>query len=298
VPEGDSVWRAARRLSDALVGRTVTASDFRVPQLATTDLTGREVLAVESRGKHLLTRFSGGLTLHTHFKMDGAWQLVGHGKRLPRTFDDEIRVVLCTDGPTAYALRMPVVELLATAREDDAVGHLGPDLLGPAWDEPEVVRRLLTDPDRPVIEALLDQRNVAGIGNLWAVETCFLRGTSPWMPVREVELPAALRLVRRMLLHALDHPGQVTTGDTRRGRTHWVYGRAERPCRRCGTPVQFRDSTGTAYARETWWCPTCQPGPYPSLEDRPTRPGLRRGVNEESFGSRHRRLAGQPGYAR
>ena len=214
-----------------LVGRTVVRSDFRVPQLATADLGGRTITAFDSYGKHMLTRFSGGLTLHTHFKMDGAWQVVGPGKRLPRTFDDEIRLVLHTDGPTAYALRMPVLELVATAREDDVVGHLGPDLLGTSWDEDAAVERLLRDPGRPLVEALLDQKNLAGIGNLWAVETCYLRGHSPWTPVRDVDLRATVRLARRMLQHSLDHPGQVTTGNTRRGQTHWVLrqGRAALP---------------------------------------------------------------------
>jgi formamidopyrimidine-DNA glycosylase len=225
--------------------------------------------------------------------------VVGPGKVLPRTFDDEIRLVLQTDGPTAYALRMPVLELVETAHEDRVVGHLGPDVLGPTWDEGRAVANLLRDPGRPLVEALLDQKNLAGIGNLWAVETCYLRGHSPWTPVEAVDLQAVVQLARRMMRHSLEHPGQVTTGDTRRGRTHWVYGRAERPCRRCGTPVMFRDSvTGTPYSRETWWCPSCQPGPYPSLEDRPTRPGLRRGVNEESFGSRTKRMSGRPGYSR
>lgn len=297
MPEGDSVFKAAHRLREQLVGRQVVRSQFRVPQLATADLSGRQVTAFDSYGKHLLTRFSGGLTLHTHFEMDGAWQVVGPGRQLPPGFDDDIRLVLVTDGPTAYALRIPVLELLPTDREADVVGHLGPDLLG-AWDEDEAVRRLGQTPDRPLVEALLDQRNLAGIGNLWAVETCFLRGHSPWTPVRDVDLPAAVRLARRMMTHSLEHPGQVTTGDTRRGHTHWVYGRAERPCRRCGTPVAFRDAVPAGMLRETWWCPRCQPGPFPSLADRPTRPGLRRGVNEESFGSRTRRLSGRPGLAR
>ena len=281
-----------------LVGRTVVRSEFRVPQHATADLSGRQVTAFDAYGKHMLTRFSGGLTLHTHFEMDGAWQVVGRGKVLPRTFDDEIRLVLRTDGPTAYALRIPVLELLETADEGRVVGHLGPDVLGPTWDEDGAVANLLRDPERPLVEALLDQKNLAGIGNLWAVETCYLRGHSPWTPVRDVDLRAVVRLARRMMQHSLEHPGQVTTGDTRRGMTHWVYGRAERPCRRCGTPVMFRDSGPGPYERETWWCPSCQPGPSPSLEQRPTRPGLRRGVNEESFGSRTRRMAGRPGYSR
>jgi formamidopyrimidine-DNA glycosylase len=298
VPEGDSVWKAARRLREQLVGRTVVSSDFRVPQHATADLSGAVVTAFDSYGKHMLTRFSNGLTLHTHFEMDGSWQVVGPGKVLPRDLEDEVRLVLRTDGPTAYALRMPVLELLRTADEDRVVGHLGPDVLGPGWDEDEAVRRLSADPDRPLVEALLDQKDLAGIGNLWAVETCYLRGVSPWTPVRDVDLRAAVRLARRMMRHSLEHPGQVTTGDTRRGMTHWVYGRAERPCRRCSTPVAFRDSGPGPYERETWWCPHCQPGPYPTLEQRPTRPGLRRGVNEESFGSRTKRMSGRPGFAR
>ncbi len=301
MPEGDSVWKAAARMRVALVGRTVVRSDFRVPQHATAELAGRRVTAFDSYGKHMLTRFDGDplLSLHTHFEMDGAWQLVGAGKSLPASFEDEIRLVLRTDGPAAYALRMPVLELLATVEEPAVLGHLGPDLLGAGWDEDEALRRLGADPARPLVEALLDQRNLAGIGNLWAVETCYLRGCSPWTPVAGVDLAAAVRLARRMMQHSLTHPGQVTTGDTRRGRTHWVYGRAERPCRRCGTPVAFRDSVpGRPYARETWWCPRCQPGPFPTLSDRPTRPGLRRGVNEESFGSRTRRLSGRAGYSR
>ncbi len=290
-------------MAAGLVGQTVVRSDFRVPQHATADLSGRTITAFDSYGKHMLTRFSPladlpGLTLHTHFEMDGAWQLVGAGKALPRSFDDEVRLVLRTDGPTAYALRMPVLELLATSDEAGVLAHLGPDILGD-FDEDEAVRRVAADPSRPLVEALLDQRNLAGIGNLWAVETCYLRGVSPWTPVAEVDLRAAVRLAQRMMRHSLDHPGQVTTGDTRRGRTHWVYGRAQRPCRRCGTPVGFRDAVaGTPYARETWWCPSCQPGPVPSLAERPTRPGLRRGVNEESFGSRTRRMSGSPGMAR
>ncbi len=285
-------------MREHLVGRLVTRSDFRVPQYATVDLAGQTVTAFECVGKHLLTRFSGGLTLHTHLLMDGSWQAVGQGKQLPRAFDDEIRLVLHTDGASGVALRMQVMDLLPTADEARVVGHLGPDLLG-AWDEAEAVRRLASAPERPLVEALLDQKNLAGIGNVWAVETCFLRGVSPWTPVAAVDLVATVRLARRMLRHAVDRSGMVTTGDTRRGQTHWVYGRAERPCRRCGTPVQYRDLVpGAAYGRETWWCPRCQPGPFPTLAERPSRPGARRGVNEESFGSRSRRLNGAPGLTR
>lgn len=184
MPEGDSVWLAAQRMGAGLVGRRLTGSDFRVPRHATADLRGATVLAFTSYGKHMLTRFDSGLTLHSHFRMDGSWTLLSAGRRLPRAVEGDIRVVLTTDdGSMAYGLRLPVVNLLPTARECDVIGHLGPDILGPAWDESEALCRLSADAGRPVVEALLDQRNLAGIGNLRAVETLYLRGVSPWSPV-------------------------------------------------------------------------------------------------------------------
>ena len=281
MPEGDSVRLAARRMHAALAGRRIVASQFRVPALATADLAGATVLEFAPYGKHMMLRTDTGWTLHTHFRMDGSWTVLGPGRRLPRSLDADVRVLLVTDaGTTAAGLRLPVVDLLPTAEESRVLGHLGPDVLGDDWADAgaaEAARRLAAVPERPVCEALLDQRNLAGIGNLWAVETLFLRGVGPWRPVGEVDLPPLLRLARRMMTYALSHPGQVTTGDTRRGRTHWVYGRAGEPCLRCGTPVQVRDATGRAYERETWWCPVCQPGPAPTLTDRPWRNGMRRG---------------------
>ncbi|MFC3690043.1 DNA-formamidopyrimidine glycosylase family protein [Aquipuribacter hungaricus] len=273
MPEGDSVWRVARRLEAGLSGRTVLRSDLRVPRSATADLSGQTVLTTVPRGKHLLTRFSGGLTLHTHLRMTGSWTVVGAGKRLPRHLDDTVRVVLATAGPTAYALDMPVVELLRTDREDDVVGHLGPDLLGPGWDPAEAVRRLSRDPARPLAAALLDQRNLAGIGNLWANELCFLRGRSPWTPVGEVDLPPLVDLAHRLLRFSVSgavtgqNTSQVTTGDPRKGRNHWVSGRAGRPCLRCGTTVRVVEEVpDDPERRRTWWCPRCQPGPQPPAD--------------------------------
>ncbi|MEP6462318.1 MAG: Fpg/Nei family DNA glycosylase, partial [Frankiaceae bacterium] len=124
----------------------------------------------------------------------------------------------------------------------------------------EAVRRLRMQPARPIVEALLDQRNVAGIGNMWAGETCYLRGAHPWQPTGEVDLAALLRLARRMMRQAAETGVQVTTGNPRRGETHWVYGRAGLPCRRCGAIISFSPGTpGKPYQRETWWCPRCQP---------------------------------------
>ena len=270
MPEGDSVWRVAQRLEAGLSARPVTRSDLRVPRFATADLSGRSVVTTVSRGKHLLTRFSGGLTLHTHLRMTGGWTVVGAGKRLPRHLEESVRVVLVTDGPTAYALDTPVVELLRTDREVDVVGHLGPDLLGDDWDPEEAVRRLWAAPHRPLAAALLDQRNLAGIGNLWANELCFLRGRSPWTLVGEVDLPPLVDLARRLLLFSVSGvrtgrpTAQATTGDPRKGRNHWVSGRAGRPCLRCGTTVRVVEEVqADPGRRRTWWCPRCQPGPPP-----------------------------------
>lgn len=260
MPEGDTVRLAATRLHRALTGSVIVHSDFRVPQLATADVAGARVLDFSSYGKHLLGRFDTGLTLHTHLRMDGSWQVLAPGRR-PGRRDADVRVVLTAEtGTMALGLRLPVVELLRTEDEHTAIGHLGPDILAPDFDEDEAVRRLAATPDRPVVAALLDQRNLAGIGNLWAGETLFLRGIEPWTAIGDADVRAAVGLARRMMTYALTHPGQVTTGNTHRGATHWVYGRAGEPCRRCGTPIAFRPAGPDRYDRDTWWCPSCQPG--------------------------------------
>jgi formamidopyrimidine-DNA glycosylase len=265
VPEGDSVFLLARTLDRAVRGRVVARTDFRLPRLATRDLAGREVLEHVTHGKHLLTRFSGDATLHSHLLMDGSWTITRPGTVLPRRVQHEVRVVLETDtGRTAWGLNLHQVDPVPTDEEHRLVGHLGPDPLREDWDAEEAVRRLGSDPDRPVVSALLDQRLVAGWGNLWANELCFLRGISPWTPVRDVDLPALVRLGARALRHSATTPNgfQVTTGDRRRGEQHWVSGRAGRPCLRCGTTVRVVDAVpNDPDQRRTWWCPTCQPGP-------------------------------------
>jgi endonuclease VIII len=264
VPEGDTVWLAGRRLHQTLAGQRLTATDFRVPQLATTDLSGREVREVASRGKHLLIRIEPDLTLHTHFLMDGEWHLYRHGTRWRGGPAWQVRVVLATAGWDAVGYRLPVVDLLPTAEEDRVVGHLGPDLLGPDWDVAEAVRRLTAQPERPIGEALLDQRNLAGIGNLYKAEVLFLSGVHPWAPVGEVaDLPGMVELARRLLLLNRDRPAQVTTGDPRRGRQHWVYDRDGKPCRRCGTPLARGMQGEPPRSRAAYWCPSCQPASHP-----------------------------------
>jgi formamidopyrimidine-DNA glycosylase len=249
----------------------VARGELRVPAHATADLSGWTVTGTATHGKHLLTRLrregEEPLTLHTHLRMDGEWALTGPGRRLPARLAPDVRVLLVTDaGRTAAALRMPVVELLRTAAEADVVGHLGPDLLDPRMDAAEAVRRLAAGPTRPLVAALLDQRVMAGLGNLWANELCFLLGRSPWTPVGEVDLPRVVaRAARALRFSASGATGyQVTTGNTRPGQEHWVAGRAGQPCRRCGTPVQMvAEVPGDPGRRRTWWCPRCQPGPPP-----------------------------------
>jgi len=259
MPEGDTVWQAAQRLHEALAGRVLARSDFRVPRYATTDLAGRRVTESLARGKHLLTRVEGGLTVHTHLKMEGRWQVRPARGRPPA--DHRIRLVLANDAWQAIGYQLGVVEVLPTGQEATVVGHLGPDLLGPDWDGAEAVRRLLADPQRPAGQALLDQRNLAGIGNVYRCELLFLRGIHPGQPVGEIRDPAAVvDLARRLLAANKSRAGHITTGRPQRGQENWVYGRAGRPCRRCGTPIQ-RASQGTdPEGRVTYWCPHCQPG--------------------------------------
>ncbi|MFG3260218.1 Fpg/Nei family DNA glycosylase [Streptomyces sp. NPDC048172] len=269
MPEGDTVWRTAHTLHDALADRTLTRTDLRVPKLATVDLSGRRVLDVTPRGKHLLTRVEGGLTLHSHLGMDGSWRLTGGqygryaaGKGGPA---HQIRAVLATDTLTATGYRLPVLELLRTLEEHSVVGHLGPDLLGPDWDPAEAERRLLADPARPLAEALLDQRNLAGIGNVYAAELCFLARTSPWAPVGSLTppLPSRLLTVAKRLLEAnKDRPVRRTTNGSRPDRNLAVYGREHRPCHRCGASVRVGEYGPPGRSRSIWYCPHCQPAPH------------------------------------
>jgi endonuclease VIII len=262
VPEGDTVWRACHRLNEALAGRVLTRSEFRVPSLAATDLTGVAVREVASRGKHQLFRFSNEFTLHTHFRMDGAWKIYPHGQRWSGGPAFEIRAVLATGDHDAVGYRLPVIELISTAAEDTVVGHLGPDLLGRDWNLEEAVRRIATQPDRPIGEALLDQRNLAGLGAFYRAELLFLQGVHPRTPVRQVR--NLERIVERgqLLLQANRwRPEQSTTGDLRPGRRSYVYQRSGQPCRRCGTRIRTEELGPPGEERRSYWCPRCQPGP-------------------------------------
>jgi endonuclease-8 len=254
MPEGDTVFHAARELRGALAGRALTRSDFRVPRFAVTNLSGRTVTEVVPRGKHLLIRTDNGLTVHTHLKMEGRWRIAPASERLRESY--RIRLILANDQWRATGYELGIVELLPTAQEERITGHLGPDLLGPDWDQAEAVRRLSADPERSAGEALLDQRNLAGIGNVYKSELLFLRGIRPWRPVGKIhDVDALVSLGHRMLNANKDRVKRVTTGDARRGHETWVYGRRGQPCRRCGTRIRWAELGD----RITYWCPSCQP---------------------------------------
>jgi endonuclease-8 len=263
VPEGDTVFRTARVL-DQLAGQVLTRTDFRVPQHANADLAGGTVLETVSRGKHLLTRIDRGderFSLHTHLKMEGSWKVVRRGQRWPRSATNA-RVVLETDRLTAIGFSLGVVELLPRDAEPDVVGHLGPDLLGPDWDEEQALANLRRDPERPLREALLDQTNLAGVGNMYAAELCFTSGVHPETPVASVpDLPRLVRRAQQMLLLNKERWVQSTTGDLRERERMWVYRRDKSPCRRCGTPIVVEMQGPAGRDRASYWCPSCQPRP-------------------------------------
>ena len=258
MPEGDTVHRTARRLHRALSGHTLTGTDFRVPQLATSDLTGARVVETVARGKHLLTRIAGDeeRTLHTHLKMEGSWRVYARGERWKRPAH-QARVVLVTSTHQAVGFSLGIVELIPTSQEPDVVGHLGPDLLGPDWDEVEALRRLREDPARPLAEALLDQTRLAGIGNMYSSELCFVSGLNPRTPIAEVpDLARLVRLAKQMLEQNVTRATQATTGNLRE--PFWVYRRDKAPCRRCGTSIEVAMRGEPGRERASYWCPRCQ----------------------------------------
>lgn len=259
MPEGDTVWQAARRLDAALTGHILTECDIRVPRYATVDLSGETVDSVVSRGKHLLTRI-GEYTIHTHLKMEGSWQVYPRGARWRRPAH-QARIVLGTEDTVAVGFSLGITEVVDRSDEESVVGHLGPDLLGRNWDAAVATSNLVAAGNRPIGEALLDQRIMAGIGNVYRNEICFLRGVDPRTPTDQVaDLPKMVDLAHRLLNANRDRPVRVTTGDRRPGRRDWVYGRGGKPCLRCGTLIvagEFGEEPGRE--RSIFYCPNCQP---------------------------------------
>lgn len=258
MPEGDTVWRTARHLHEALAGRQLTRTDFRVPAFATVDLSGARVDEVVSHGKHLLIR-TADHSIHSHLKMEGAWhvQPLGTDWRRP---GHSARAVLENVEWQAIGYSLGILEVLARSDEHTAIAHLGPDLLGPEWDLDEAVRRITVDPERPVFLALMDQRNLAGFGNEYVNELLFIMGLSPHRPVGEVtDIRRVVSRGQRMLDVNKSRVDRSFTGSTRTGEDRWVYRRERARCRRCGTPLrhgQLGDRPTTE--RNIFWCPSCQ----------------------------------------
>ncbi|GEC98139.1 formamidopyrimidine-DNA glycosylase [Kocuria varians] len=331
MPEGDSVYRQCKMLREALEGAVVESSDFRVPSLATSDVSGRTVVAVVPRGKHILIRLSAApdaaqmrsgaepLTLHSHLMMDGTWRVFdraqnddagrpggrrssrpGAGPYRPRARrggsvrsaaeartrisgdaaigqgSHTIRAILRTKDVEAVGFDVKDVRLVPTRLEgQELVGHLGPDILGPDWDLEKALGRLSAQPDRAIGTAIMDQRNLAGIGNVYRVETLFMTRTNPWARVASLpdgKLREIVVLAHKLLHLNKDRSIRSTTGEAPRGRPlMWAYGRDGQPCRRCGTTLKRGEiddalltvgpelsRTAVQHLRTIAWCPRCQ----------------------------------------
>lgn len=273
MPEGDTVFRTADRLNQAFAGRLLTRTDLRWPGIETTDLTGRGTLGVVSCGKHILHRVDGGWTIHSHLRMEGSWQVGRSGSPLPRRYPEHaIRAVLATAEWTAWGVRLGMLDLVRTEAEATLVGHLGPDVLGPDWDAGRASANLAVDP-APLGAALLDQRNLAGLGTLWVSETLFLERLSPWTtePAPDV-LQRVVARAKRLLDANVRHAVQSSTGDRTPGRETYVHARSGRPCRRCGAIVRVASIGPATRERTMSYCPGCQGGLAPTDDGRPLGP--------------------------
>jgi len=286
MPEGDTVWRTARQLSEALGDEVIISADLRWPGLSTVDLRGMRTLDVGSRGKNLLHRLDSGLTLHSHLRMEGQWRVEATDGFANRALTNrQVRALVSTARWTALGIRLGEMHLLATRDEGRLFGHLGPDVLGTDWVAAEAARRLAAS--RGTIgSALLDQRNLAGVGTLFASEALFLERLSPWHPAASLASAQVCQVVERVhrLLDVNRHNAiQSTTGVLRHGETSYVHGRSGRPCRRCGDAVRVSVIGVPPQDRAFFYCPTCQGGLAPGDE------GRRQGPLGSSAGSPGRR---------
>ena len=270
MPEGDTIFRAARTLHRALAGRTVTRFESVFPRLTRVDhnqpLRGRTIERVDARGKHLLIHFSGDLVLRTHMRMHGSWHIYRPGERWQRP-RHQMRIVIETGVIDAVAFDVPVAEFATNAQlaRTPALRDLGPDLLAPDFGVDEAVRRIEQRGEMSIADALLDQRAIAGIGNIYKNEALFVARVHPFDPVESLARATIEKVVTtaETLMKANVRDG-IRGGMTARTTTRradpssrfWVYERAGKPCRRCGSVIQ-RSKHGPD-ARSTYWCETCQ----------------------------------------
>lgn len=259
MPEGDVVLRTARRLTQALEHAPLVRAELRWPSVAGADLIGSQVLETVSHGKHLLTRLDDGRTLHTHLRMEGTWQVRRTRAPAQPWLQHTVRVVLATPRWTCAGISLGMVDLVPTASEHEVVGHLGPDLLADEVDLPIAVANLVAQGDRGIGEVLLDQRVAAGIGTIYASETLWLHRINPWRAASAVADPeSVLTTAARILRRSADGPSITATGDVRPGWSTHAYGRAGRPCRRCGAALREGRLGQVPTDRVTYWCPVCQ----------------------------------------
>lgn len=270
MPEGDTVHRTCARLHEALAGRVLLAAELRWPSLATARLDGTTVTEVVPRGKHILIRLDSGWTLHSHLRMEGQWR-IEHSLKRPFTHPD-LRAVLVNEEWTALGFRLGELDLVRTAEEHTLLGHLGPDVLDPTFDADAAVANLAAA-GTAIGAALLDQRNLAGIGTLWASETLFLERTNPWAPgLPPDRLARLVARARRLMTAAVRHPVQSSTGSRREGENTYVHARSGRPCRRCGTTIRVAPIGPPTRERTMFYCPSCQGGLAPGDSGAPVAP--------------------------
>lgn len=263
--EGDSIRRLAERIDARLAGQPVLRCVTRDPRLVGVDLTGTTFLGADAVGKHLLLRFDDGRTLHAHLRMDGSFVLGRRAEVAPL----RRRLELSFPDGMLTAVDVPVLGVVATAAEATVVGHLGPDVCAAeAPDLAVVAVRLAHEPEVPLAAALLDQRKVAGFGNVYAVEVPFIGGVSPNQPVGTVTglvdlVDAAVALIR----HTMRGGPRNTTGRRLATPDHWVYGKRGRPCPLCGSRLDGWSDRDSPWRRVSVWCPRCQPSPAaPSVD--------------------------------
>ena len=270
MPEGDSVFQTAQRVNAVLAGHELTFADLRWPSLATVELVGDTTVEVVAVGKHILHRLASGRTLHSHLKMEGRWR-VRPREAHERWGDPAVRAVLATTSYVAVGTRLGMLDLVATRDEHTLVGHLGPNVLGATWDAARAVANLAATPEVAIGAALLDQRNLAGLGTVYMAETLFLQRLSAWTPIGEISperLAGTVARAHTLLIANKDSYARTITGSRVEGQQDYVHGRSGLPCRRCGTTIEVAplDEAG----RVVFFCRTCQEGPFPPL--RPQRP--------------------------
>lgn len=260
MPEGDVVLRTARRLTQALADGPLVRAELRWPSVAGADLLGRQARETVSHGKHLLTRLDDGRTLHTHLRMEGTYQVRRTQPRPQPWSQHTVRVVLATSRWTCVGIALGMVDLVATAQEHTLIGHLGPDLMADDVDVATAAAYLRAQGERPIGEALLDQRVAAGIGTIYTSETLWLLQINPWQLSGQVANPdEVMTTAARIMRRSADAPSITATGDPRPGRGTHAYGRTGQPCRRCGTPISEGRLGAPPTDRVTYWCPACQP---------------------------------------